>query len=114
MRSVVWEGLGGRNYAKINSPEDGAPHIINFSIPGFKPEVIIHSLGHQDVFISTKSACSSKQPDVSSVLKACNLDYERTTSALRVSLSTQNHIEEIFTFLEVLDTTVEKLKATMG
>lgn len=114
MRSVVWEGLGGRNYAKINSPEDGAPHIINFSIPGFKPEVIIHSLGHQDVFISTKSACSSKQPDVSSVLKACNLDYERTTSALRVSLSTQNHIEEIFTFLEVLDATVEKLKATMG
>ncbi|WP_406944584.1 cysteine desulfurase family protein [Halobacillus sp. SY10] len=114
MRTILWEGLMLRDYCKINSPEDGVPHIINFSIPGYKPEVIIHALGEEGIFISTKSACSSKQPDVSAVLKACNLDYERTTSALRVSLSTTNEKDEIDLFLKKLDQTVENLQATMG
>ncbi|MEC3885011.1 cysteine desulfurase family protein [Halobacillus sp. HZG1] len=114
MRKMLWEGLMLRDFCRINSPEDGAPHIVNFSIPGYKPEVIIHALGEEGIFISTKSACSSKQPDVSAVLKACNLDYERTTSALRVSLSTSNRREEIDLFLKKLDQTVENLQATMG
>ncbi|MBN9655376.1 cysteine desulfurase [Halobacillus sp. GSS1] len=113
MRKMLWEGLMLRDFCRINSPEDGAPHIVNFSIPGYKPEVIIHALGEEGIFISTKSACSSKQPDVSAVLKACNLDYERTTSALRVSLSTSNRREEIDLFLKTLDQTVENLQATM-
>ncbi|MFZ0370302.1 MAG: cysteine desulfurase family protein [Halobacillus sp.] len=97
----------------INSPEDSAPHIINFSIPGFKPEVVIHSLGEKEIYISTKSACSSREPEVSAVLKACSLDYERTSSALRVSLSYQNTIEEADSFIEALKETIEQLKETM-
>ncbi|MGP4075691.1 cysteine desulfurase family protein [Halobacillus sp. K22] len=97
----------------INSPNDCAPHIINFSIPGFKPEVVIHALGEKEIFISTKSACSSKEPEVSTVLKACGLDYERTNSALRVSLSYQNTIEEAASFIEALEETIEQLKETM-
>ncbi|WP_226583759.1 cysteine desulfurase family protein [Halobacillus litoralis] len=114
LRETLWQELNNRDYAIINSPEEGAPHILNFSIPGYKPEVIIHALGHENIFISTKSACSSKHPDVSSVLKACNIDYERTTSALRVSFSVHNTVEEVRTFLKILDKTVENLKATMG
>lgn len=114
MRNQLWKGIEQHESCVLNSPKDGTSHIINFSIPGYKPEVVIHALGHQDIFISTKSACSSKQPDVSAVLKACNLDYERTTSALRVSLSTENTSEEITVFLEVLGQTIEKLQATMG
>ncbi|ASF40167.1 cysteine desulfurase [Halobacillus halophilus] len=97
----------------INSPNDSAPHIINFSIPGFKPEVVIHSLGEKEIYISTKSACSSREPEVSTVLKACSLDYERTSSALRVSLSYQNTIEEADSFIEALKETIEQLKETM-
>ncbi|ELK47314.1 cysteine desulfurase family protein [Halobacillus sp. ACCC02827] len=113
LRTKIVNELSKRDDCKVNSPEDGAPHIINFSIPGFKPEVVIHALGEQDIFISTKSACSSKQPDVSAVLKACNMDYERTTSALRVSLSYLNTLQEVETFLTALFTTIDKLKATM-
>src|SRR5690606_24059110 len=43
----------------INTPEEGAaPHIVNFSAPGLKPEVVIHALEEDGIFISTKSACS--------------------------------------------------------
>ncbi|MGI8316780.1 cysteine desulfurase family protein [Halobacillus mangrovi] len=114
VRETLWSELTRIDEVVINSPEDGAPHIVNFSIPGYKPEVVIHDLGEKDIFISTKSACSSKQPDVSSVLKACNLDRSRTTSALRVSLSYQNTKDEILTFIDALKDTIKKLQPTMG
>ncbi|ARI76792.1 cysteine desulfurase family protein [Halobacillus mangrovi] len=114
LRKTLWNELSKIDELVINSPEDSAPHIINFSIPGYKPEVVIHDLGEKDIFISTKSACSSKQPDVSAVLKACNLDRSRTTSALRVSLSYHNTEDEILTFIDALKDTIKKLQPTMG
>ncbi|RWZ59765.1 cysteine desulfurase [Halobacillus fulvus] len=114
LRDMLWERLSSYDDILINSPTEGAPHILNFSVPGFKPEVIIHALGERNIFISTKSACSSKEPDVSSVLQACNLDYSRTNSALRVSLSYENTEEELKVFLEALKESIQQLQATMG
>lgn len=114
LRQYLWERLDEVEQVVINSPKGGAPHILNFSIPGFKPEVVIHALGEEDIFISTKSACSSKQPDVSSVLKACNLERDLTTSALRVSLSYQTTKDELKAFIQTLNKTIEQLQTTMG
>ncbi|UOR11918.1 cysteine desulfurase family protein [Halobacillus amylolyticus] len=98
----------------INSPVNSAPHIVNVSLPGFKPEVIIHTLAQRGIYISTKSACSSKQPDVSSVLKACRIDASRTTSSLRISLSYQNTVTEIDQFIQALKEAIVHLKTSMG
>lgn len=111
--NILWKGLSQMKRVVINSAEDGAPHIINFSIPGLKPEVVIHALGEKGIYISTKSACSSKESDVSAILEACNLDRELTTSALRVSLSYLNKDLELKTFLTVLNETIEQLLITM-
>ncbi|MBN8236945.1 cysteine desulfurase [Halobacillus kuroshimensis] len=113
LRARLREALRDRPYCVLNSPEDGVSHITNFSIPGLKPEVVIHALGQKEIYISTKSACSSKQPDVSAVLKACNFDYDRTTSALRVSFSSQNTEEDIKQFVDALDEAVHHLQAAM-
>ncbi|WP_079479411.1 cysteine desulfurase family protein [Halobacillus salinus] len=114
MRQYLWGEMEDIEQVVVNSPKEGAPHILNVSIPGYKPEVVIHALGQEDIFISTKSACSSKQPDVSSVLSACNLDRDSTTSALRISLSYQNTKEELAVFVKTLRKTIEQLHATMG
>ncbi|MFQ3542490.1 cysteine desulfurase family protein [Halobacillus rhizosphaerae] len=98
----------------VNTPAHSAPHIVNFSVPGFKPEVLIHSLGEREVYISTKSACSSKDSNVSAVLQACRLDQEKTTSALRVSMSYLTTHEEINTFIETLHGAIQELQPTMG
>ncbi len=97
----------------INSPEDSAPHIINISLPGFKPEVLIHKLADSEIYISTKSACSSKQSDISAVLEACQLAADRTTSSLRISLSYQNTKTEIDQFVQVLKKAVVHLTRSM-
>ncbi|MBH0230161.1 cysteine desulfurase family protein [Halobacillus yeomjeoni] len=113
LRQHLWNEVERIEQVVINSPKQGAPHIVNFSLPGYKPEVVIHALGEKDIFISTKSACSSKQPDVSSVLKACRLDHDLTTSALRVSLSYQNTEEEVDVFIDTLKKVIERLQPTM-
>lgn len=96
-----------------NSPANHAPHIINFSIPGFKPEVVIHALGEKGIYISTKSACSSKKPDESAVLAACGLPKDVATSALRVSLSYQNSEEDIEIFYSTLCEIIIQLNKVM-
>src|SRR5699024_8241048 len=72
----------------INSTKNNsAQHILNISIPGIKSEVMIHELEAHHIYISTKSACSSKQSEDSRVLVAMNVDKEIAQSALRISLS---------------------------
>ncbi len=98
----------------INTPEESAPHIINFSVPGYKPEVIVHALEERRIFVSTKSACASKSPDESAVLKAINLPTDRTKSALRISFSYQNSEGEIELFYRALQKILRDLSQVMG
>lgn len=109
-------GLEAIDEVMINSPRQpiSAPHIINFSIPGLKPEVVIHTLGEKGIFISTKSACASKQMDDSRIVAACGHDRERSKSALRVSLSYDNTKTEIEHFLKQLNQAVTYLTEVMG
>lgn len=79
----------------INSPEDGAPHILNISFPGIKGEVLIHSLEAEGVYVSTGSACHSKSREKSHVLRAIGLPMEQIDGTIRVSFSTYNTIEEL-------------------
>lgn len=98
----------------VNSPADGAPHIVNASVPGLKPEVVIHALYDKGAVISTQSACSSKQADKSRVLEACGLPESRVTSGLRMSLSYDTTEKEIQDFVVLFTTVVQNLKAVMG
>ncbi|MHA6252005.1 cysteine desulfurase family protein [Oceanobacillus sp. CAU 1775] len=97
----------------INSPQNGAPHIMNISVPGVKPEVIIHMLGEKDIFISTKSACSSKEKDESRILASCGFNREIAISGLRISLSYHNTVEEIYTFVKVLKESLNKFREAL-
>lgn len=94
--------------------EYSAPHIINFSILKIKPEVIIHSLSKHNIYVSTRSACSSKLAQASKILLAAGFGEERAKSAIRVSLSFENTLEEVNIFLDVLSKEVRKLQNIMG
>jgi len=98
----------------LNSPKDSAPYILNFSVPGYKPEVVIHALGEKGIYISTKSACSSKNADESAVLAACGHQFKRSSSALRVSLSYDSTEEEVETFCKAFKEVMNQLSEVMG
>jgi len=114
LQAILRQGLEKIPHIVINSPSDGAAHIMNVSAPGFKPEVIIHKLSEHDIYISTKSACSSKQLDESRILTACGHDKHRANSALRISLSYDTTKEDIQMFLRALQQAIIQLKDVMG
>lgn len=93
----------------INSPARRAPHILNFSVIGRKPETLVNSLAAAGIMISTTSACNSKLEQESTVLKAMSLPNERTVSSLRISLSYDSTKKEIQEFMKVWDSVYDNL-----
>ena len=88
----------------INSPEDASPFILNISCPHYKPEVIVHDLETKGIYISTKSACSSKKVEIS------HLDPLISSSALRLSFSHLTTKQELDIFLDALKDTLNRIK----
>ncbi|MFC5651717.1 cysteine desulfurase family protein [Paenibacillus solisilvae] len=99
---LVLNGTGQR--------EAAAPHIVNFSYPGMKPEVIIHMLEKHRVLASTKSACSSKDDKPSRVLEAMGLGRARAASGIRISFGDEHGDLELEWLCRVLPMVVQKLK----
>ena len=91
---------------QINSPENGAPSVLNVSFIGCRGEVLLHMLEQDGIYVSTGSACSSHKKG-SHVLTAQGLKPEAIEGAVRFSFSFDNTAEEI-------DTVVEKLKQYVG
>ena len=85
----------------INSKIDSSPYILNFSIKGIKPETMIHKLEAKDVYLSTKTACSSKENYSKSIYQLTN-DKEISKTSLRISLSKDNTMEEAKEFIKIL------------
>ncbi|GIO22504.1 cysteine desulfurase family protein [Oceanobacillus sp. J11TS1] len=98
---------------EINSPVNGANHIVHFSVPGIKPEVIIHSLSQKEIYISTKSACSSREQTESHVLVACGKTKEVASAGLRISFSYENTEEEVEVFVKELKKAIQQFKEVL-
>lgn len=76
-------------------PQGGAPYIISLSFPGLKSEVIVHALEKEEVYVSSKSACSSKKEEPSRVLKAMGLPDEEAIGSIRISMGLTSTEEDI-------------------
>lgn len=93
---------------KINSTDKSIPYVINFSLNKIRSETFIHALEAREVYISTKSACSSKDKMSESVY-AITKDMELANHSLRISISYKTTLEEVDKFLEVFDECYKKL-----
>jgi len=96
----------------INTPEDehAAPHILNFSIPRMKGEVLLRQLEKEGIFVSTGAACTSGRNTPSHVLNAMGVEDEMVQGALRISFSAENQEEDITRFMQQIVPAVERLK----
>ncbi|MBS5114693.1 MAG: cysteine desulfurase [Erysipelotrichaceae bacterium] len=95
----------------INTPhKNGSPYILNVSFIGYKPEVFVHELEKYEIYISTRSACSTKSLNISKTLKMMGVSDEIGMSAVRISLSALTTKEEINTFIEAIKKTMKTLK----
>lgn len=91
---------------KINTPQKSSPFILNVSFLGCRGEVILHMLEQHEIYVSTGSACSSKNRG-SHVLEAMGLSTEEIQSAVRFSFSSENTVEQMDYVMEKLKEAVE-------
>lgn len=94
LRQYLIDRLSSFDSVRLNLPAKAAPHILHFSLPGHKSEVVLHTLSMAGIAVSSGSACSSKK-GVSPVLSAFGLTPALADSAIRVSLSAFNTKEEL-------------------
>lgn len=86
----------------INSTDNSMPHTINFSLMNIKPETFIHALEEYEIYISTKSACSTTDT-MSNAVYALTKNRDLSYQTLRISLSYLTEEKDIDIFLEVFD-----------
>lgn len=98
----------------LNTPYESAetlPHIINISFPGVDAHAIALLLSKEGVMVSPGAACSNGLHEPSHVIMAMFHDEERARSAIRISLSHENTMEECQYAAEKIKECVEYLRS---
>lgn len=108
LNSYIKNELKKYDKVVINSNDYCIPHILNISILGVKPETMLHALEQYDIYISTKSACSSSDSKSKAVF-ALTQNEDISSSSIRISISYITTKEEIDTFLEAFDKCYKEL-----
>ncbi|MCL1630635.1 cysteine desulfurase [Sporolactobacillus sp. CPB3-1] len=115
LQNRLFDGLKQIDNAVVHTPQSplSSPHIVNVSFLGIKSEVLVHALEEEKIYVSTKSACSSKESGASEILKAMGVSDKEAEQAIRISLAYETTESEIDVFLKKLAEKVSQLKVVM-
>lgn len=108
INSYLRQNLSKYSNVYFNSNENSIYNILNISIIGIDSNIFMEELEKYDIYISTKSACSSDK-NISKTIYAITHDEERAKSSLRISLSHLTTKEELDEFLKVFDIIYKEL-----
>lgn len=100
-KALPFEGI------TVNSPLDGAPHILNISTGCIRSETMIHFLSELGIYVSGGSACSKGAR--SHVLSAMGLSDRQIDSALRISFSRYNTAEDVDALVKGIERGIKQL-----
>ena len=92
--------------------EQGAPHILPVTMPGYKSEVVVRYLSDRGVYLSSGSACHKGKP--SHVFAALKLPKAELDGALRISFSAENGEEDVQALVQALAAARNELFPTMS
>jgi cysteine desulfurase len=94
----------------LNSNQKTSSHfIVNFSLHNIKAETMVHALAEHDIYVSSKSACSSKTTTPSRILQAIGRNDALASHSIRISLSHLTKKEDLITFFKVFDQVLKEL-----
>lgn len=112
IKEAFIDGVKDIEGVKINSKisEFSSPYILNLSFKGLRGEVFLHMLEEKEIYVSTGSACSSKDKKYSHVLKAIGLSNDEIEGTIRFSFNEFNTEYEVNETLEAIKTSVKFLR----
>ncbi|MNB70929.1 Cysteine desulfurase [compost metagenome] len=114
LRDRLLSFLRGIPELVVNSSEAGAPHIVHFSYPGMKGEVLARQLEQLGMLVSTRSACSSRTAEPSRVLLAMGRDEAAALGGIRISLGDSHTESDVAALETAIVEAVQALKIAEG
>ena len=95
----------------VNGIYTSSPFLINLGFKGVKAETLLHHLASYKIYVSTTSACSSKESKQNSrILSEIGVPRDYMEGSIRVSFSKYTTIEEIDEFIKILKEGIEMLR----
>lgn len=94
----------------ITSPKNGTPFILSFALTKHKGSVIAEALSNKGIYVSTKSACSSREEGYSYVLRNASYDENISSNGIRLSFSGYETLEEGKEFITTLNEILATIK----
>ncbi|MFK5675902.1 MULTISPECIES: cysteine desulfurase family protein [unclassified Ligilactobacillus] len=112
VRQAIFDHISSKEKVHVFSAMGStfAPHILTFAIEGVRGETVVHAFEHEGIYLSTTSACSSKDSAGSGTLSAMGVAPELVTGVVRISLDGSNTLEEAHQFNAVFDRLYERFK----
>lgn len=112
LKAYFVEKLNSFEKIKINSPvsEEFSPYVLNVSFIKVRAEVLLHLLEEANIFVSTGSACSSKDTKDSHVLMAIGLKDDEIKGTIRFSFNEYNTKEEVDYTIDILNKSLKFLR----
>ncbi len=111
LKKLMTDELGSIEGLKVNSDAmKSSPYILSVSIPGMRGEVLLHYLSDKGVYVSTGSACTSKDTRDSHVLLALGLKDKEIKGSIRLSFEEKTTAEEVKYAAETIKEAVKFLR----
>lgn len=107
VKAAVLHGISRIQCVTINSPDSASEYILNFSMQGYRSETVLHFLEQRGILVSAGSACSKGEP--SHTLAAMGVPRRVAESAVRVSFSDENTVEQARIFVAAVEDAAKEL-----
>lgn len=85
------------------------PFVLNIGFKKKKASVVVEALSNHDIYVSSVSACSTKELRASTTLLACGYPESEASNSIRISFSRNNTLEEAKTFVATLETIMKEI-----
>jgi cysteine desulfurase len=110
LKKIFLEGISSIHDLLINSPPEGAPHIINVSAAGVEAEVCLLRLSMAGVLASMGAACNAASVEPSHVVEAIGVPAEYKRGTMRFSFGRDNSGEDAAFSAKELVSAIEKCR----
>lgn len=87
-----------------------SPYILTFILPNVSADIVLRHLERKNIFVSTSSACSSRQKGINPVFTALHIPNQNHKNVLRISFSTSLCPQDIELFVIELTQIYNDLK----
>lgn len=109
-RNELIQHIEQTSSAHVIAKGTSAPHILSVAFEKIRGEVAINFFQKNEIIVSTSSACSSKNGDISHVIEAIQVEDDFKEGVIRISFGENNTNEEIIQFKKVFTDFIDLLK----